>query len=70
MSVVFYSSHCPNCRILQQLMDKKEMEYEVIDDGDVYLPIADAHHIMKMPFADVNGIILDAKQLELWIKEQ
>ena len=66
----FYSSHCPNCVILQGLMDKKKIEYEVVDEEEVFLPIADAHHIMKMPFAEINGVIMDAKQLQNWIKEQ
>lgn len=68
--IKFYSSHCPNCKILAGLMDKKGIEYETIDNEEVYLPIADSHRIMKMPFADVNGVIMDTKQLQTWIREQ
>lgn len=70
MSVILYSSHCVNCNLYQCVMDKKGIGYKIVDDENVYLPIADSHHITSMPFADVDGTIMDTKQLELWIKKQ
>lgn len=45
-------------------MDKKHIGYEEIDDEAIYLPIAYANQILSMPFADVDGIIYDSKQLQ------
>lgn len=70
MSVKFYSSHCRNCMTLQALMNSKGIAYEIIDDEEVYLPIADAHQILSMPFAEVNGVIFNTKQLQDWIDGQ
>lgn len=45
-------------------MDKKHLGYEEIDDDAVYLEIAEANNILSMPFADIDGIIYDSKQLQ------
>ena len=64
IKIKFYTSHCPKCRVLKTLMDKKHIGYEEIDDEAIYLPIAYANQILSMPFADVDGIIYDSKQLQ------
>jgi len=69
MRIEFYTSHCPKCKMLKQIMDKKKIEYVEIDDEDVYMPIAEGNGIMSMPFANIDGFIYDTKQLQNYITE-
>lgn len=62
-----YSSHCPKCNILQKMLDKKNINYEIITDENVYMPIAEQNHIMSMPFAEVNNKIYNTKEFENYI---
>lgn len=61
--IEFYTSHCPKCKILKQLMDKNKIEYIEIDNEDIYMPLAGKNGIMSMPFAKVDGKIMNTKQL-------
>lgn len=70
MEIKFYSSHCPKCKILEQLMDQKQMEYQLIDDEQIYMPIADENNILSMPFAEIDGIIYKTKALQQFINNQ
>lgn len=65
--IKLYSSHCPQCMIIEQMMNKNKIEFEVIDDEDVYIPIAEQNNISSMPFADVDGVVLDIKGLRDYI---
>lgn len=68
--VIFYTSHCPKCRILSALMDKKGICYKIVDEENVYLAIAEKNGIFSMPFAEVNGLVITDSDLQEWIKKQ
>ena len=65
----YYTSHCPKCKVLKTLTDNKKIEYTEIDNEDIYIPIAESNGIMSMPFAEIDGQILDTKQLQKYITE-
>ena len=65
--IKFYSSHCPRCNVLKMLMNNNGMEYIEIDDENIYMPIAKENKILSMPFAEIDGKILDTKQLQIYI---
>lgn len=67
--VEFYSSHCPKCKILKKLMDNKKIEYKEIDNENIYLPLAKENNIMSMPFAKIEGNVVDSKTLQKYIME-
>jgi len=48
-------------------MDNKKIEYEMIDDENIYLPIAKKNGIMSMPFAEINGKVYTTKELQIYI---
>lgn len=68
--IKYYSSHCPNCKILKMLMDKKKIEYVEIDDDNIYLEIAQQNNIKSMPFAEIEGKVVDTKTLQKYINER
>lgn len=68
--IKYYTIHCPKCRVLQMLMDKKNINFEVIDDKDVVMSVAEENNIKSAPFAFIDDECYDTKQLQEWIKEQ
>lgn len=67
--IKFYSSHCPKCIVLENLMKQKGIEYECITDSDIYMKIAEENNITSMPFAKMDGKILNTKELQNYIME-
>jgi len=67
--VTLYTNYCPKCNMLKKLMDDKGVEYNIIDDESVFMPIADKNNILSMPFAEVDGNILNTKELQKHIME-
>lgn len=70
MDVKLYSNHCPKCNMIKKLLDNKNIAYEIIDNEDIFMPIAVDNKISSMPFADINGDILNTKQLQEFIGGQ
>lgn len=68
--IVFYTIHCPKCKILQQLLSDKHLDFEIVDNKDEVLKVADENHIQSAPFAIIDGKCYDTKELQEWIKEQ
>ena len=65
--IKFYSSHCPMCKQIKMQLDKLGVEYEEISDENKYLSIAENTNIKSMPFAEVEGKILNSQDLIKWI---
>ena len=68
--IVFYTSHCPKCKVLKQLMDKKQIEYIEVDDANNYMPIAEDNNIMSMPFAKIDGVVINNRELIKYINKK
>jgi len=64
-----YTSHCPKCIVIKNILDDKKIEYEVIDEENVYLPLAQENGILSMPFAEVDGKLIGDNKLQQWIND-
>ena len=67
--MVLYSSHCTKCLAIERLLDAKGFPYTLCEDASVYIPLAEQHGIVQMPFADIDGEIVDCKALQKMITE-
>ena len=67
--IKLYSSHCPQCEVIEKILKNKNIDFEIIDNEDIYLDIAEKNGIASMPFADVDGNIINGKNLFNYIKE-
>lgn len=65
--IEFFTSHCPKCKVLKQIMDRNKIEYTEIDDEDIYIPLADKYGIMSMPFARIDENICTNQELIKYI---
>lgn len=68
--IKFYSNNCPRCKVLKMLMDKNNIEYNEFDDPNLYMSVAKDNGIMSMPFAEIDGVLYDSKDLQMYIKER
>ena len=65
--IKFYSNNCPNCQVVKMLMDSGKIEYELISDENVFMPVANENNIRSMPFGEIDGVVLDSKELRMWV---
>lgn len=64
--IILYSNGCPRCRVLEQKLDLKNIEYEKHSDIDEMMDMG----IMSTPVLSVDGNILQFKEANDWINEQ
>lgn len=64
-NIIFYTTHCPKCKVLKTKMDKIELTYEVCEDVGKMLDLG----IQTAPALQVNNTILDFGQAIQWLKE-
>lgn len=65
----FYTTHCPQCMVAEQTMDRKGIDYNTIDDIDVIMQVANDHEISGAPFAEVDGEFLRFPALMQYINK-
>lgn len=64
--VVFYSTHCPKCSILEKKLASKNIEYTEVNDADLMIKMG----VTSVPQLKVDGKMLDFTEAVQWINEQ
>ena len=64
MEVIFYSTHCPKCRVVEILLKQKGIEYKEDDDVQHMLALG----VVNAPQLSVDGKLLDFSQAVAWLK--
>ena len=64
--VIFHSSHCPRCQVLEKKLKDKGIEYEENNDIQVMLDKG----LDVAPALEVDGKLMGFKEAVDWIKEQ
>jgi len=63
--VIFYTTHCTKCRILEQKLNAKNIEYSEFTDVDKMIEMG----FSMMPMLEVDGVIMDFATANKWINE-
>ena len=66
MNVVFYSTHCPKCKVLEAKLKQKGIVYEEINDTT----IMQEKGFEFMPVLEVNNKVYSFKEAVDWIGGQ
>ena len=69
MSIVLYSSDCPKCKMIERIMKEKGLDFSIVNDDKVYLPLAEENKIVSMPFAKIDGEVVDFRELQKFVME-
>lgn len=70
--ITLYTTHCPKCNILQQKLDQKQIEYEIVDNEETVVEYGKSIGILSTPILDVDGMNFDFNNALKWLasKEQ
>lgn len=63
--IILYTTHCPKCKILEQKLKSKNIEYVEFTDVDKMIEMG----FSMMPMLDVDGRIMDFATANKWINE-
>lgn len=64
--VILYSTNCPRCRIIEKKLQDKGIEFELFNDVDAMI----AKGFKEAPKLEVDGVVMDFKEANEWIKGQ
>ena len=65
--IVLYSNHCPLCDNLKELLDKNNIDYELVDDVNKMSSLG----INRTPMLQVeDGTLMKYKDALNWVKER
>ena len=63
--IILYSTNCPKCKILEQKLKSKNIEYIEFTDVDKMIEMG----FSVMPMLEVDGVIMDFGTANKWINE-
>ncbi len=63
LKTVLYTTHCPQCHILEQKMKQKNISYEIVTD----INIMKEKGFLSAPMLEVNGLIMNYKDAYQYI---
>lgn len=66
MDVMLYSTHCPQCEILEEKLQTKNIPYTEVNDVTLMLNKG----IKNVPVLEVNGEMMDFLKACEWVKKQ
>jgi glutaredoxin len=64
--IVFYSSHCPKCRVLEMKLKQKNIGYTEVDNIDEMIKLG----ITSAPQLSLNGEMMDFMTAVKWVNSQ
>ena len=66
MEIIFYSTKCPKCKVLEMKMKKKNISYKENNDVDLML----SKGIKSAPCLEIDGDILNFENAIKWVNEK
>lgn len=68
--ITLYSTHCPNCIGIEQMLKLKKIEFNIVDDKEEVLRVAKEQGIQAAPFAEIDGQWCKKEDIIKWIRTQ
>ena len=66
MTVTLYSTHCPNCIVLEKKLKQKNIEFLEVND----IKIMEEKGFMSAPMLEVDGVVMSYRTAIQWINNQ
>ena len=64
--IKMYSTHCPQCNVLETKLNKKNIQYEICDDMTIMKELG----FKSVPVLDVDGEIKNFSEAIKWVNAQ
>lgn len=65
--IKLYSSHCPKCSVMEKKLKAKNIEYEVVDNEEDILSVANKCGIKSLPLLEVDDHVMDFIEANKWV---
>lgn len=65
MNIIFYSTHCPKCKVLEMKLKKKNIPYVENNSVDEMLALG----IQSAPALSVDGVVYSFKEANDWVNK-
>lgn len=65
MTVTLYSTHCPQCVVLENMLKNKKVEYDTVTD----IKVMRKKGFLSVPRLEVDGVIMNMKESMKWLEE-
>ena len=65
MDIIFYTTHCPRCRVLKAKLDEKQVTYTECDDIDKMMALG----LRTSPALGIDGKIMDFSAAIKWLRD-
>lgn len=65
MSVILYTTRCPNCKMLEKLLDSKNIKYSTITDVNTMLDKG----FKSVPQLEVDDVLMDYNSAKAWVNK-
>lgn len=62
--IIMYTTHCPQCKVLEKMLNDKKIEYTQITDID----IMKSKGIQSVPYLEIEGELKNFKESMEWIR--
>lgn len=62
--VIMYTTHCPQCKVLEKMLDDKKIEYTQITD----INTMKSKGIQFVPYLEIDGVLKNFKESMEWIR--
>ena len=64
--ITVYSTHCPQCLVLEKKLNEKNIKYDLITDQDLMIEKG----FLSVPMLDVDGEIMTFKEAIDWVNSK
>lgn len=64
MEIIFYSTHCPKCKVIETKLKQAGLEYTEFDDVDKMLLMG----IRMAPMLEVDGKLMDFSEANKFLR--
>lgn len=61
--IILYSTHCPKCKVLEQMLQKKNIDYMLEENIEIML----SKGFSEAPILEINNQYLNYKEATNWI---
>lgn len=65
LDLIFYTTHCPQCSVLEKKLHDKNLAFVTCDDADLMIQLG----FMSAPILSVNGEIYNFSQALKWLED-
>ena len=65
-TIKLYTTHCPKCKVVEQLLNKKGLDYTTEDDIEKMMALG----LQSAPALEADGRLMDFSEAVRWLKEQ